>query len=643
MAIYQGDKLVAENITIDKSLYTLPVGSIIPYGSNTAPTGFLLCDGSEVSKETYPDLYVVIGDSFGTATDGKFKLPDLRGKFVQGANGDLATVKEAGLPNITGQFYHDTNTRNKVSGAFSYTSGNNQNLMNDAPTNSGIVYFDASKSNAIYGNSDTVQPPAVCLSYIIKTLKISDEPNDQYATKDDIAKKVDKVDGMSLIEDTEKERLATVVNYDDTEIKADISKCATKDVATTTKNGLMSATDKKKINGLATVATTGSYNDLKDKPSTSDYTVFMQETQPTQDGLWIKGSKKDFRFTHGVPKIEAFAKTLSDVETLFSGNACSVAVDNKIYIFESNSVYCFLPESHTFSKITSMGGMTAPLLSCAYINEKIYTFGIDIGDLLSDYKGIGEFNLSTNEYTKNSAKLPYACNGSSAVAINGCAYIFGCSSGSGTLYDSILKFDPSSDTVSELTVTLPSARGGASVVAYAGKAYIFGGRSNGNNLLTDILEFDPVKETVNKIASLPTAKDDQSITLVDNIVYLFGGTISSGVVASIFKFDCVTKKVTTLGTSLPYAEYNGASSAVSGHSYIFSGVCGTQKIKTIIDFVDEKSITFNGYYINIDDSGIATEVSSNEVQKIKNVFSGTNFDKTVKAYSITNSIAIEIK
>lgn len=250
MAIYQGDKLVAENITIDKSLYTLPVGSIIPYGSNTAPTGFLLCDGSEVSKEAYPDLYAVIGDSFGTATDGKFKLPDLRGKFVQGANGDLATVKEAGLPNITGQFYHDTNTKNKVSGAFSYTSGNNQNLMNDAPTNSGIVYFDASKSNAIYGNSDTVQPPAVCLSYIIKAMKISDEPNDQYATKDDIAKKVDKANGMSLIEDTEKERLATVVNYDDTEIKADISKCATKDVATTTKNGLMSKEDKDKLDGL---------------------------------------------------------------------------------------------------------------------------------------------------------------------------------------------------------------------------------------------------------------------------------------------------------------------------------------------------------------------------------------------------------
>ena len=320
MAIYQGDKLVAENITIDKSLYTLPVGSIIPYGSNTAPTGFLLCDGSEVSKEAYPDLYAVIGDSFGTSTDGKFKLPDLRGKFVQGANGDLATVKEAGLPNITGQFYHDTNTRNKVSGAFSYTSGNNQNLMNDAPTNSGIVYFDASKSNAIYGNSETVQPPAVCLSYIIKALKISDEPNDQYATKDDIAKKVDKADGMSLIEDTEKQRLSTVTNYDDTEIKADISALQT---------------GKADKTSLATVATTGSYNDLKDKPNTSDYTIFMQETQPTEDGLWIKGSEKNFMFVPYIPSTPYSISTLSVRLTRNNDNLSCVTANGNIYIFGS--------------------------------------------------------------------------------------------------------------------------------------------------------------------------------------------------------------------------------------------------------------------------------------------------------------------
>lgn len=55
------------------------IGSIIPFGGNTIPKSFLLCDGAEVSKIEYADLYAVIGDAFGTATEAtNFILPDLR-------------------------------------------------------------------------------------------------------------------------------------------------------------------------------------------------------------------------------------------------------------------------------------------------------------------------------------------------------------------------------------------------------------------------------------------------------------------------------------------------------------------------------------------------------------------------------------
>lgn len=63
-----------------------PIGSIIPFGGSTIPSGFLLCDGSEVLKTTYSELYSIIGDSFGTASENtKFVLPDLRGEFLRGA------------------------------------------------------------------------------------------------------------------------------------------------------------------------------------------------------------------------------------------------------------------------------------------------------------------------------------------------------------------------------------------------------------------------------------------------------------------------------------------------------------------------------------------------------------------------------
>lgn len=64
----------------------MPIGTIVPFGGSTVPDGYELCDGSEVLKTDYPDLYAVIGDAFGTASENtKFVLPDLRGEFLRGA------------------------------------------------------------------------------------------------------------------------------------------------------------------------------------------------------------------------------------------------------------------------------------------------------------------------------------------------------------------------------------------------------------------------------------------------------------------------------------------------------------------------------------------------------------------------------
>lgn len=66
---------------------TLPIGSIMPYGSSTVPGNWLVCDGSAVSRTTFADLFAVIGTSFG-AGDGSttFNLPNLKGKVPVGQN-----------------------------------------------------------------------------------------------------------------------------------------------------------------------------------------------------------------------------------------------------------------------------------------------------------------------------------------------------------------------------------------------------------------------------------------------------------------------------------------------------------------------------------------------------------------------------
>tara|TARA_Y100001937_G_C7134840_1_gene339394 strand:+ start:4662 stop:5768 length:1107 start_codon:yes stop_codon:yes gene_type:complete len=62
----------------------MPVASIVSYAGATAPQGFLICDGSLVSKTTYGDLFGVIGTTYGTGNATQFVLPDLRGKFSLG-------------------------------------------------------------------------------------------------------------------------------------------------------------------------------------------------------------------------------------------------------------------------------------------------------------------------------------------------------------------------------------------------------------------------------------------------------------------------------------------------------------------------------------------------------------------------------
>lgn len=74
----------------DPSVTAVPTGGVIPYVSATPPTGFLLCDGSAVSRVTYADLNAVLaaatpaypyGNGNGTTT---FNVPDMRGMFPLG-------------------------------------------------------------------------------------------------------------------------------------------------------------------------------------------------------------------------------------------------------------------------------------------------------------------------------------------------------------------------------------------------------------------------------------------------------------------------------------------------------------------------------------------------------------------------------
>lgn len=75
---------------------TIPTGSVMPYVGTSAPTGWLMCDGSQVSRTTYSDLFGVISTHYGQGDNSTtFNLPDFRGQFLRGAM-SVTTISGSG-------------------------------------------------------------------------------------------------------------------------------------------------------------------------------------------------------------------------------------------------------------------------------------------------------------------------------------------------------------------------------------------------------------------------------------------------------------------------------------------------------------------------------------------------------------------
>ena len=159
------------NLGIDTTYFN-PTGTIIAFAGNTLPKGYLLCDGSKVSRTTYKKLFDVIGTTYG-AGDGSttFTLPNLIDRFLEGSSA-AGKYRDAGLPNITGSILTDRGGKYlnvEYSGAFYAEKGSHFNIpINTQGDNPPNIKIDASRSSPIYGTSDTVQPAALACKFCIK-------------------------------------------------------------------------------------------------------------------------------------------------------------------------------------------------------------------------------------------------------------------------------------------------------------------------------------------------------------------------------------------------------------------------------------------------------------------------------------------
>lgn len=148
----------------------VPAGAIMFFGVTSIPDGWLLCNGANVSRTTYANLFAAIGTNFGVGNGSTtFTLPNLSGRFIEGttSTGSVGNTYSAGLPNITGKFGASKADSQVISGAFSntgYLTGA------DGKQSSAVQFsFTASSSDSTFGRSSGVQPPAIALLPCIKS------------------------------------------------------------------------------------------------------------------------------------------------------------------------------------------------------------------------------------------------------------------------------------------------------------------------------------------------------------------------------------------------------------------------------------------------------------------------------------------
>lgn len=166
--------------------------------------GWLKLNGATINVADYPRLvnflvanslihaYTVFfpvstNFTYGDSNNETLILPDFEGLFIENSTNNTLNKISAGLPNITGEYTPKlamsgySGNRNKISVDVATGAFKNNIYRGTYAINGGVTYdnsytdndakgvtFDASRSSSIYGNSNTVQPPAVKLIPVIK-------------------------------------------------------------------------------------------------------------------------------------------------------------------------------------------------------------------------------------------------------------------------------------------------------------------------------------------------------------------------------------------------------------------------------------------------------------------------------------------
>lgn len=158
----------------------IPIGTILPFGGESAPSGYLICDGSSISTGQYPNLFAVLGYKYGGSLN-TFNIPDMRGRFPLGTDIGYPMGLEDGQANVTLTIQQMPIHSHQI---YAYAFGGADNSNSFSSANVGITGEKDEPNNNMYistdgGNHQLIQdtggsqphtnmPPYLVINYIIK-------------------------------------------------------------------------------------------------------------------------------------------------------------------------------------------------------------------------------------------------------------------------------------------------------------------------------------------------------------------------------------------------------------------------------------------------------------------------------------------
>lgn len=187
----------------------VPIGTVIAWSGTKVPVGYLECAGQILSKNTYPDLFSVLGNLYdGTAQldSYQFKLPDYRGEFLRGwdhgrgidQNRDMGSKQGDAIRNIKSTITgipHGATTGLNTSGAVTASSsGLYGNATGGGDTH--IITFD---SSLVVPTANENRPRNITVMYCIKAFDGQTTPGmvDSTSALQELSEKVNRVEFTS--------------------------------------------------------------------------------------------------------------------------------------------------------------------------------------------------------------------------------------------------------------------------------------------------------------------------------------------------------------------------------------------------------------------------------------------------------------